>query len=67
MHSKVRMIVGSVNQATSSTCMVSCLADLYILYAPSCPYILCTTSWSVTYVQHPAIPGCCQFSPDPLW
>ena len=35
MHSKVRMIVGSVDQAMSSTCIVSCLADLYILYALS--------------------------------
>ena len=35
MHGKVQMIAGSMYQATSSTCIVSCLSDLYILYAPS--------------------------------
>ena len=35
MRSEVRMIGGGVNQAMSSACIVSCLADLYILYALS--------------------------------
>ena len=44
IHGEVRMIVGSVNQAMSSTCIVSCMADLYI-------HSVCTVYTFLHYIR----------------